>query len=75
MHLLDANVFMEASRMYYTFDIAPGTGLFKSMRAAKSLPLRLSSTRSPLALARSLTGRRPSLLRRFGSRTPRTRWS
>lgn len=24
MHLLDANAFMEASRLYYAFDIAPG---------------------------------------------------
>ncbi len=24
MHLLDANAFMEANRLYYAFDIAPG---------------------------------------------------
>lgn len=24
MHLIDANAFMEASRLYYGFDIAPG---------------------------------------------------
>ncbi len=40
MYLLDANAFIEANRLYYAFDIAPGSGPESQSHEAATDPNR-----------------------------------